>query len=91
MIFFLFQQVARGLQSYLYNAQYQLNVRKSVFLSKTSGLLCDFVPKHKPGEESSYYLRLVCDSEASLTEESKRNLFICCRCLLLASDLLEFL
>lgn len=82
--------VARELQSHLYNRQYQLNLRTSAFLCKTSALPCDCVPKHKPGDESFYYRRLVCDSEVSLTQESKRSLFICCRCLLLASDLSGF-
>lgn len=41
--------VTRELQSYLYNRQNQLNVRKSGFICKTSALLCDLVPKYKPG------------------------------------------
>lgn len=76
----------KELQSYLYNKQYQLNVRKYGFLCKTSALLCDLVPKYKPGEESFYYLTPVCDSAASLTEKSKRKLFICFHCLLLTYD-----
>lgn len=74
--------ITRELQSYLYTGQEQVNVRKSGFLCKTSALLCDLVPKYNPGKESFYYLTPVCDSAVSLTEESKRKLFICCHCLL---------
>lgn len=78
--------VTRELQSYLYNRQHQLNVRKPGLICKTSALLCDLVPKYKLGEESFYYLTPVCDSAACLTEDSKRKLFICFHCLLQASD-----